>query len=89
MKVYQDEETRKRVEASRSFSGSTPFEAALDDAIIDKLKMREALESFGRALIPQFAKRRNSDGKTVVGVNLTTISFSLVFDVDEKETLTP
>lgn len=59
-----------------SFGGTMPLEAELDDEVIDELKIRKALEKFGRALTEQYD--RTGSGARVVGVQLHSISFSLI-----------
>lgn len=60
----------------RRFGGTTSLEAELDDETIDGLKMRKALERFGRALVAQYDS--TVAGSRIIGVNLQNISFSFI-----------
>ena len=53
-----------------------PSEAALDDDIVDGLKIRKALERFGQTLVAQYDK--TGRGSRIIGVNLHSISFSFI-----------
>lgn len=62
------------------FGGTTPLGADLDDAVVDELEMRAALERFATALAKQYqtAKFRDAKDTRIVGVRLHSLEFSFV-----------
>lgn len=81
MRIYKDEETRDRLSASSHFSGSTPLNAELSDALIEKLGLTAGLEKLGVELAQGFAAR--GAGNPVAGVDITGVRFTLIFDERE------
>lgn len=61
-------------------------EVSLTDEIIDELKMRPALERFGRELLKQYKNHKMRDGGDIVlGINLCTIDFYFQFAKQENK----
>lgn len=69
MKIYRNDETKKRIEESKKFSLSFPFEAEIADGLENL-----TLEQVGQKLTSQFQKNG------AVGVELIEIRASIIFD---------
>lgn len=76
MKVYR-KGTKKQDEKSGHFS-FPDNKAELTDETVKDFRMEATLKRFGRQLLAQF-------GKDVIGVDLTGISFHLIYEPSEKE----
>jgi len=56
------------------------MDAGLSDEVISGLKLDAALKRFGKELIKKYEGRKLRDsGQVVVGVNLQSIGFNLIF----------
>lgn len=73
LKIYQDEETKQRIESSTRFAGGFPLEAEISEQMKNL-----TLEEIGQRLTTQFSQRG------AVGVDLIEIRFSMIFNPDKE-----